>query len=609
MAENTQTNSENILALIGGEPSSIVGITGSPSDTLAIEIDITEESRAERVLGEMVYVVLEEDSQKVLVIGQVISVQTKNRWHEDMAFKGVIKRHGRLPHLSGHADNRIATISVQACYSLRNEDPQGHILGMSPSTGEPVLKMSNEVMNALIKNHEKAITYIGKVYGTDVNLPMWFKHFDKTKNDEEGAGDAYHIGVFGKTGSGKTVTASMTLLGYVKNKQNMNILVLDPQGQFFLDGGDLLPNGKKLLDEVQNLGMTPYKFRILEDIYLPSNEFELFANLLQKSGFIHRAFKITTPDKETEAAHAIANYLSNWYQNSRGTQPKLDQMNDEATSKDLMKKVLKKFAETKKNDHDKVEYSPYLSDVYSTSSPRIKDIVRNLNALLANDERLNEIWERYWSPVGRLFSAQKDDGTDKKTLEDVVALVGSEENKGNLVILDMSEKGGRELRENLQAMFVKMIQSRLVDIGEKFYSESKKVNCLVVMDEAHRFISDKSSDVQIKELTAEIVDAARTTRKFGIGYMFITQTIESLNEEILRQMRIFAFGYGLTTGSEFRKVSEIINSKEAETLYRSFIDPSSNGRFPFMVYGPISPLSFTGSPLFLEVYTDFGDFK
>ncbi|MFC2021505.1 ATP-binding protein, partial [Chloroflexota bacterium] len=106
-----------------------------------------------------------------------------------------------------------------------------------------------------------------------------------------------------------------------------------------------------------------------------------------------------------------------------------------------------------------------------------------------------------------------------------------------------------------------------------------------------------------------IIDAVRTTRKYGIGYMFITQTIESLDAEILRQMRIFAFGYGLTSGGELRRVSEIVNNPSAIQLYRSFIDPSSNRRFPFMFFGPISPLSFTGSPLFLEAYTEFAKLK
>ena len=596
----SQTNSQALLALIRGEASPPVGITGSPSDTLAIEIDITEESRAQRVLGEMVYVVLQEDSEDILVIGQIISIQTKNRWHEDMAFKGVIKRHGKLPHLSGHADNRIATISVQACYSLHDADPKGHILGMSPSTGEPVLKMNNDVMRSLVKVHGEAITYIGKVYGTEVDLPMWFKHFDKTKNGEVGAGDAYHIGVFGKTGSGKTVAASMMLLGYAKNKNNMNILVLDPQGQFYLDNGDLLPGGNKLLDAIVKQGMTPRKFKILEDIYLPKDEYDLFTNLLQKGGFIRRAFRITTMDKETDAAIAMADYLENWSMKSKGSAqgPRLDLLIDEDKSKHLMKLVLERFTKEDKE----------LSQVYATTARR-NEIIRNLNSVIHNPDRFSEIWRRCWRPVAALFSAQRADGSNKQTLESVVDFVGSDENKGNFVVLDMSEKGGRELSENLQAMFVKMIQNRLVEIGEKFYGEGKKVNCLVAMDEAHRFISDKASDAQIRDLTAEIVDAARTTRKYGIGYMLITQTIESLNEEILRQMRIFVFGHGLTTGSEFRKVGEIVNSKEAEKLYRSFIDPSSNDRYPFMVYGPISPLSFTGSPLFLEAYTKFEKFK
>jgi hypothetical protein len=124
---------------------------------------------------------------------------------------------------------------------------------------------------------------------------------------------------------------------------------------------------------------------------------------------------------------------------------------------------------------------------------------------------------------------------------------------------------------------------------------------MIVLDEAHRFISHQSADPQITALTDEIIDAVRTVRKLGMGYMFITQTLESLDEEIRKQMRIFAFGYGLTSWSEFSKIKDIINDDAAIKFYRSFIDPMSNKKYPFMFYGPISPLSFTGSPLFLEM--------
>jgi hypothetical protein len=111
----------------------------------------------------------------------------------------------------------------------------------------------------------------------------------------------------------------------------------------------------------------------------------------------------------------------------------------------------------------------------------------------------------------------------------------------------------------------------------------------------------------VRELTREIIASVRTTRKYGIGYMFITQSIESLDEEILKQMRIFAFGYGLTSGSEIRRIRDYINNDASIQLYRSFIDPSSNHKFPFMFFGPISPLSFTGSPLFVEMYGDVAE--
>ncbi|HKO80882.1 MAG TPA: DUF87 domain-containing protein, partial [Chitinophagaceae bacterium] len=366
--ESAQTNfSKEILDKINDPANVAMGITGSPSTTLELVIDITEDAKTNRTLGQMVYVCVEEENEQILVIGQIIEIQTKNRWHEDLAFKGVIKRHGKLPHLSGHADNRIATISVQACYYLGNDNPEGYILGTSPSTGEKVRRMNNDVMQALMKKNETNITFIGKVYGTNVDLPFWFKHFDKTDetNNELGAKDAYHIGVFGKTGSGKTVTAAYMLLGYAKNKSNMNILVLDPQGQFYNDK-ELLPD-RSLEKEVSARGMKYKKFRILEDLYLPSNAFEIFSLLLQKSGFIKKSFNILS-DREENAAGAIALYIENLNKNSKGKNGNLNNLWDETKSYESMKSVLKKFTETEEKGTEKskkVIYNQYIDMVYS----------------------------------------------------------------------------------------------------------------------------------------------------------------------------------------------------------------------------------------------------
>ena len=207
----------------------------------------------------------------------------------------------------------------------------------------------------------------------------------------------------------------------------------------------------------------------------------------------------------------------------------------------------------------------------------------------------------------KTFFIKKDDGSNKIEVNQIVKKTVDE--NGNFIVLDLSQRDGDIESENLQALFVKIIEERIVNAGAKKYSKGEKANCLIVMDEAHRFISKESPDERIKELTKEIIGSVRTTRKYGIGYMFITQTLESLDDKILQQMRIFAFGYGLTSGSELRKVSELVNNDSAIQLYKSFIDPSSNRKFPFMFFGPVSPLSFTGSPLFLEVYTDPKKFK
>lgn len=62
-------------------------------------------------------------------------------------------------------------------------------------------------------------------------------------------------------------------------------------------------------------------------------------------------------------------------------------------------------------------------------------------------------------------------------------------------------------------------------------------------------------------------------------------------------------------GAELRKMREILNNPAAVSLYSSFIDPSNSGKYPFMFFGPVSPFSATGSPLFVEIYTSYQDYR
>lgn len=605
----TEEDLNSVAKVLENEDTAIVGITGSPSTTIEITIDIKEESKLGRILGQMVRVVVEEEGTTILVIGQIISIETQNRWHQDPTFKGVIRLHGSLPHLSGRADNRIAVISVQAAYALKakNQTP-GHVLGTSPSTGLLVKKVTNPLMAELMKPHEKHITYMGNVYGTDVHMPFWFRHFDK---GDGGAGDAHHIGVFGKSGSGKSVTAAYMLLGYAKHKEAMNILVLDPQKQFYL--GKDFPKDLDLEKMVKSEGMKYHKYELLQDLYLPGTEFELFASLLHKNKFIQRAFGIHS-DREADAALAVAEYLLTRFTQSKGSAANLNRL-DSTSSKNLMTETLKKFTDKDASKTSKsgasqkgAGYNRYIQMIYSQKA-RMDQMIDYIEDLLSKDGVVDDLFTKYWHPIVSYFIATKPGGAAKQPIDTIIKMVSDENERGNFIVLDISGEKERVASENVKALFVRLIENRIKEAGERYYSEGKKVNCLIVLDEAHRFISINADDPQIRELTKEIIDSVRTTRKYGIGYMFITQTIESLDEEILRQTRIFAFGYGLTLGTEMKVIANIINNNAALQLYKSFIDPSSSGRYPFMFYGSVSPLSFTGSPLFLEVYTDPTQFR
>lgn len=84
--------------------------------------------------------------------------------------------------------------------------------------------------------------------------------------------------------------------------------------------------------------------------------------------------------------------------------------------------------------------------------------------------------------------------------------------------------------------------------------------------------------------------------------------MQGIDQEILMQLRATLFGYGLALGLEFQRLTELAGGdKEAINLYRSFRDPQSAvnpeaKQFPFMAIGPISPMPFSGEPMFISAF-------
>lgn len=201
---------------------------GSPSSTHSLVLDILGTAVDKKLVGSLCIFNFTQDASDHYALGQITEINLKNVWSEDPTMRGLIRQKGRVDPITERQDIHTATMLVSSVFGKSSNGFEPSMLGTVPATGTPIKSMNEQIMRDLLAEYTDEIFYLGKAYGSNVLLPMWFKHFG---NEEGGIGEAYHIGVFGKTGSGKSVLSKMVMMGYSKHKP-MTIIVLDPQGEF-----------------------------------------------------------------------------------------------------------------------------------------------------------------------------------------------------------------------------------------------------------------------------------------------------------------------------------------------------------------------------------------
>lgn len=214
-----------------------IGVIGSPSSTAELALDIMAGSVDKKLVGELALFRYMQDSLFHYSLGQITEVTLRNVWHEDPTMRSLIRHRGKVDAVSERQDTHQGEMIVSAVFSDDHGVYRPSILGTVPATGTAIYLADDEVLDELLSPYKDQIYYLGHVYGSKPKLPLWFKHFDR---GADGAGEAYHLGIFGKTGSGKSVLAKMIMLAYARYKQ-MGILVIDPQGgvltRCFWNGG------------------------------------------------------------------------------------------------------------------------------------------------------------------------------------------------------------------------------------------------------------------------------------------------------------------------------------------------------------------------------------
>jgi len=590
-----------------GKPPAIAAV-GSPSSTSELTLDVLDAASDRRLVGSLVQFDLTQEGRQVRVTGQITGVEMRNRWHENDVMRNIIKTDGSIPFLSGKQDVRTASLAPGAVFGRQGgDDPWSHeVLGTVPPAGTQVTRLDQKSLDELVASQRDDLFYVGKAYGDDaVSLPMYVKHFGSPKTG--GQGEAYHSLVVGKTGSGKSTLAKFMLAGYARHK-DMAVLVVDPKGEFAdeVSGYAVGDSGLPFRGILRGLERSARRYGVTQ---VRLEGYELFEDVLGSLG-LDKDLNIRGVENKQELATAFSEIIR-----EGGTNFTLDNMRD----KSCFRTILERIAD---------EEVGYVDRIYKSKEPQ-EALRKEIKRILDNPN--HRAWAT-WDFLGFLF--ERGDGTRQTVGQIVRWIMESETGERPLVVLDLSVPGNRRDLEDLGDQFraaadedrdlftdglQKKVIYRIVSdmrrlaetiVSERLRSGNKdNVNTLVVFEEAHRFAPKNvpAEDEDGRKLKAKLIEAVRETRKFGLGWFFVDQTVGGLDKEIIQQVRCAYFGYGLSMGEELDRLRELVGGDPRDVaLYRSFKDPASYGkpsdkRFPWMAFGPVSPMA-ANHPLFFNAF-------
>ncbi len=590
--EKPSEESFSIEGWFGGNPLQ-VGVMASPSSTDKLVMDVLEECRDRSLVGRWIVIPFVQDGIPALSLGQAVRVEMENDLFQSGVSRAVIASQGVLPP-SASRDLLRVEVGVSATFGFRDGLSFPSALGTVPPSGSPAYLVNDDFLGRLLSRNAGDLFYLGRAYGdrsSSLLLPTWIRHF---KTGTGGAGDTYHMGIFGKTGSGKSVLAKMILMGFGRHSRT-SLFVLDPQGEFSRDvvgvkgseegfrmaWGDVLSQrcGKRIR-------VVPLRNLVLDT-------WDLFLDVVGK-GLLFQWLGYPRGEKRDLAAEQLTRELR-----------KRKIVLSHLSHREIFDQVGRIVAD-----------ETFVRRVY-VSDDSVQSHLQKARDYW-DDPELREDLYRVWKAVTGLFDDTRR-GTENVT--SLVEAVTSGEG-GEIVVVNLSREdletavsisaGCREILwdDEIKGMVIWRLLEVLRRKGEESYLRGQRLNTLVVLDEAHRFIPRGGLEGQRAQIRDLLVSASRETRKYGIGWLFVSQTLNSLHPEVIAQMRALFIGYGLNSGNELQALRDLAGGNpQALGLYQSFPDPQgapvpSLREFNFMLLGPLSPLAFAGQPLFLSAFTE-----
>lgn len=563
-----------------------IGSITSPSETGKYRMVLRDYASTVQVEGSLVtldYNEVDGTGQQVTktVLCLASHTSSENIHHENALLRSLLREKGRIPGLSGVADHKEVDLLPMDTVLLGSDVHQ--LPRNVPAMGTDVRFASVDDV-AHFSGAHPTLFNIGHLYETRVPIGLLLKHFG---DNQDGWGDARMLGVFGATGSGKTVIAASIVAGFAARSE-MGMLIVDPQGQF--SASEL---GKKptewswCLDEAfRRAGRGTDVMRVrIDEVAFESPR--LFAELLSREGF-YEALSILGHEKQERVVQELAMYLSEWLRED--SKRKLGHL--EFNSKALF-------------DNDVLDVVCTLgASTYAHPEDKARDIRKALEASPIKIDRARRIWEEVRERFNRRYSVSALLDSVLIHRKIVLLNVDTQEKLKDLYCAEILDG----IKRKAEAIYrVKQGQSWRGDLKRKY--EHVETNALIVIDEAHRFapqFAGRNDDSE--RMLGTLTDAIRTTRKLGVGWMYITQSLAEFNKGVLRQLQTKVLGIGIGSGADADHLETALNyDSDLIKRYRNLPRPTVTGVYPFAIIGELVALGNGNKALFISAFKEQQD--
>lgn len=560
-----------------------IGTIGSPNRVVDFTMDIKTEAMNDAINSRLLAFIHEEmengDNDKKIVLAIVTEMVNINPWHQNQNLKSIIRERGTIPYLSNSSNTIITRLQMLTALKPKEEELVATVIGTPPKSGTPVYEIPLDIFK---KYRMKQKWYLGTLLHQNIPVPISIRHFGAT-NQNDGLGEAQFTGIFGKTGSGKSVFGTQVMAGYSRFLE-MGMLVLDPQAQYYQNNFGDVGNFnwdfhgilKALRPEETLLRLT------LKDLSFDS--VDLFTRILIETG-LAKTIASTSVGAYNEAFEAnllesMRNFVANKNQGYSIYDIKLDEL-------------------IELNDNTNVPYSgPIINALYETYQPE----TAKKKSLSASEKVDQKLVKDKFQQIREMFNSKDVNRISIKQLVELIL------NKKMFIILNISnfkELGnlGKVDDIRLRTFLMQEILDSIVEMATNNYDMemgSTSTPAMIVLDEAHYIVPQDKTGLSAdqKALLANISSSVKTTRKYGIGWMFITQLITDFAKDIYKQLSNHYFLYGLQIGTDKSHVIAKVGSENIK-MYDAIADPKATGKFPVMIQGPVVSFSSMQAPIIL----------